>query len=70
MADAADPTAVIVYGSDLIYCYQESKVTGQSGLGATWPGRGLSAMLERHGFAEVGRIESQAGYVVIRAVPT
>ena len=67
-ADAADPTAVIVYGSDLIYCFQESKLAGQPGLGATWPGRGLTAMLARHGFAEIGRVESQAGYVVIRAV--
>ena len=40
-ADAADPTAVIVYGSDLIYCFQESKLAGRPGLGATWPGRGL-----------------------------
>ncbi len=67
--DATDPTAVLLYGSDLIYCFQESKVAGRPGLGATWPGRGLGAMLGRHGFAEVGRIESRAGYVVIRAVP-
>jgi Trans-aconitate methyltransferase len=67
-ADASDPTAVIVYGSDLIYCYQESKVAGRSGMGATWPGRGLGAMLAQHGFAETGRVESQAGYTVIRAV--
>lgn len=70
MADAADPTAVIVYGSDLLYCYQESKVPGRPGMGATWPGRGLGATLERHGLVEHGRVESQAGYVVIRAVPT
>jgi SAM-dependent methyltransferase len=67
-ADAADPTAVIVYGSDLIYCFQESKLAGQPGLGATWPGRGLSEILARHGFAEIGQVESQAGYVVVRAV--
>ena len=48
---------------------EESKVAGRPGLGATWPGRGLGAMLERHRCAEVGHIESRAGYVVIRAVP-
>ena len=42
-ADAADPTAAIVYGSDLIYCFQESKTPGRPGLGATSPGRGLTA---------------------------
>ncbi len=68
--DADDPTATIVYGSDLLYCYQESKVAGGSGLGSTWPGRGLAAMLAEHGFDEVGRVQSQAGYVVIRAVPS
>ena len=41
-ADAADPTAVIVYGSDLVYCFQESKLPGRAGLGSTWPGRGLA----------------------------
>ena len=46
-ADAVDPTAVLVYGSDLIYCYQESKVAGAPGLGATWPGRGLATLLEQ-----------------------
>jgi SAM-dependent methyltransferase len=66
--DADDPSASIVYGSDLLYCYQESKVAGKSGLGSTWPGRGLAAMLVEHGFDEVSRVESQAGYVVIRAV--
>lgn len=70
MADAADPTAVIVYGSDLLYCFQESKVAGRPGMGATWPGRELGATLEQHGFVEQGRLESQAGYVVVRAVPT
>jgi SAM-dependent methyltransferase len=68
--DAADPTAVIVYGSDLMYCFQESKTADGPGLGATWPGRGLAAMLTAHGFREAGRLESQAGYVVIRAEAT
>jgi SAM-dependent methyltransferase len=68
-ADAADPTAVIVYGSDLLYCFQESKVAGRPGLGATWPGRGLDALAAAHGFTESGRVQSQAGYVVIRFVP-
>ena len=66
--DAADPTAIILYGSDLLYCYQESKVGGQPGLGTTWAGRGLTAMLAEHGLVEAGRVESQAGYAVIRAV--
>jgi SAM-dependent methyltransferase len=68
-ADAADPTAVIVYASDLFYCYQESKVAGRPGMGATWAGRGLADLLARHGFAETGRVESAAGYIVIRATP-
>jgi len=68
-ADAADPTAVILYGSDLLYCYQESKVADRPGMGATWAGRGLATMLAAHGLAEAGRIESEAGYVVLRAVP-
>jgi SAM-dependent methyltransferase len=67
--DAADPTAVIVYGSDLAYCYQESRADGGAGLGSTWAGRGLAGMLAAHGFEETGRVESQAGYVVIRAQP-
>lgn len=68
-ADAADPTAILAYGSDLLYCYQESKTAGRPGLGATWPGRGLGAMLEQRGFAVRDRVESRAGYVVIRAMP-
>ena len=67
-ADAADPTAAIVYGSDLIYCFQESKTPGRPGLGATWPGRGLDELAAEHGFREAGSVESQAGYVVIRLV--
>jgi SAM-dependent methyltransferase len=66
--DAADPTAIIQYGSDLLYCYQESKVDGRAGLGATWAGRLLTTMLAAHGLVEVGRVESSAGYLVIRAV--
>jgi SAM-dependent methyltransferase len=65
--DAADPTAVLVYGSDLIYCYQESKVAGRPGLGATWPGRGLATLLEQHGFAVRDEVASKAGYLVVRA---
>ncbi len=69
MTDAADPTSPIIYGCDLLYCYQESTIAGRPGTGATWPGRGLGAMLLDHGFSEVGRVTSQAGYVVVRAVP-
>jgi SAM-dependent methyltransferase len=67
-ADASDPTAAIVYGSDLIYCFQESKTPGTPGLGATWPGRGLTALAAEHGFRQAGNVESQAGYNVIRLV--
>lgn len=69
-ADAADPAAVIVYGSDLIYCYQESKTAGNPGQRASWPGRGLEALLATHGFTSTGRVASRAGYVVDRLVPT
>lgn len=69
ITDAADPTSLIIYGCDLLYCYQESKLAGRTGTGATWPGRGLERMLADHGFSETGRVASQAGYVVIRAVP-
>lgn len=69
VVDGADPTAVIVYASDLMYCYQESRADGGAGLGSTWAGRGLDEMLASHGFKEVGRIESKAGYVVVRAQP-
>jgi SAM-dependent methyltransferase len=68
--DAADPTSPIIYGCDLLYCYQESTVAGRPGTGAVWPARELGAMLLDHGFSEVGRVTSQAGYVVVRAVPT
>ena len=68
--DASDPTAVIVYGSDLIYCFQESKTAGMPGLGATWPGRGLKALLDQHGFVAASRVESRAGYTVLRLIPT
>jgi len=68
-ADAMDPTAVLVYGSDLMYCFQESKTAGNAGMGATWPGRGLAAILAAHGFTEAGRVDSEAGYIVVRALP-
>lgn len=70
MKDAEDPTAVILYGSDLMYCYQESKLAGRPGMGATWAGRGMNDLLARHGIIETGRVESRAGYVVIRATPS
>ena len=66
--DAADPTAVIVYGSDLLYCFQESKTAATTGLGATWAGRDMARFLGEHGFREAARVESQAGYLVVRAV--
>jgi hypothetical protein len=69
MTDAADPTSPIIYGCEVLYCYQESKLPGRPEMGASWPARGLGAMLAGHGLAEARRVESQAGYVVIRAVP-
>ncbi len=66
--DAADPTAIIVYGSDLLYCFQESKTAESDGLGATWAGRELDAFLRAHGFDPVGRVDSTMGYAVVRAV--
>ncbi len=69
VTDASDPTAAILYGSDLVYCYQESKVAGRPGMGQTWAGRGLADLLERHRFVEVGRVTSAAGYEVVRALP-
>ncbi|MEI7744577.1 MAG: class I SAM-dependent methyltransferase [Chloroflexota bacterium] len=68
--DGKGPMGILMYGSDLIYCYQESKTAGVPGLGATWPPRGLAAMLREHRFDEVARVSSQAGYEVIRARPS
>jgi hypothetical protein len=53
-----------------MYCYQESKLAGRPGMGATWAGRGMDDLLARHGIIETGRVESRAGYVVIRATPS
>jgi hypothetical protein len=49
---------------------KESKTPDGPGLGATWPGRGLDTLLAAHGFTEAGRVASQAGYVVLPAIPT
>jgi hypothetical protein len=49
-ADAADPTAIRTYGSNLVYCLQEGLADGGAGLGATWSGQGLGALLADHGF--------------------
>lgn len=68
-ADAADPSAILTYGSDLMYCYQESKTAGNAGLGASWPGRGLRALLDACGFQVAGEVPSGAGYTITRAVP-
>ena len=67
--DAADPFAIIVYGSNLLYCFQESLPDGGAGLGATWAGRHLAAFLAENGFSVAGTHISDAGYVVTRAVP-
>ncbi len=67
--DAADPSAIIAYGSDLLYCFQESKADGGAGLGTTWAGDHLVAFLLEHGFSVVGTHASPVGYLVTRAVP-
>ncbi len=69
VADAADPLAIIVYGSNLLYCLQESKADGGAGLGATWAPQHLEPFLAANGFAIAGTHESDAGYVLTRAVP-
>jgi SAM-dependent methyltransferase len=68
MADASDPLAVIMYASNLLYCFQESKAEGGAGLGVTWAPRHLESLLSAHGFTIAGSHESGAGYVVTRAV--
>jgi len=68
--DAADPMGILMYGSDLLYCFQESKADGGVGLGATWAGDGLEGLLAEHGFGIAATHVSDAGYAVVRAVPT
>lgn len=67
--DAADPFAIIVYGSNLLYCFQESLPDGGAGLGATWAGQDLEPFLAKHGFSVAATHISEAGYAVTRAVP-
>jgi hypothetical protein len=67
--DAADPFAIIVYGSNLLYCFQEGKADGGAGLGATWSGQHLEAFLAEHRFGVAATHVSEAGYAVTRAVP-
>jgi SAM-dependent methyltransferase len=69
MADASDPFGIIVYGSDLLYCFQESKANGGAGLGATWAPRHLNDLLAERGFEVAATHASDAGYLVTRAVP-
>ncbi len=67
--DAADPSAILVYGSNLLYCFQEGMPDGGAGLGATWSGKHLAAFLAEHGFSLAATHVSEAGYAVTRAVP-
>ena len=53
-ADAADPAAILAYGSDLLYCYQESKVAGSPGMGS------LSARSEASATPFINKISSWA----------
>ena len=69
MADAADPLAIIVYGSSLLYCLQESKAADGAGLGATWAPQHLGPLLAANGYSIAGTHESDAGYIVTRAIP-
>ena len=43
---------------------------GGVGLGATWAGDGLEGLLAEHGFGIAATHVSDAGYAVVRAVPT
>lgn len=67
-ADAADPTAILTYGSNLVYCLQEGLAGGGAGLGATWSGQGLGALLADHGFGVEATYVSPVGYALTRAV--
>jgi SAM-dependent methyltransferase len=67
---AADPTAVITYGCDLVYCLQEGLADGGAGLGATYGGPAFRRLLSDHGFAVEKAHVSPVGYEVLRAVPT
>jgi hypothetical protein len=68
--DAADPMGILMYGSDLLYCFQESKADGGVGLGATWAGDGLEGLLVEQRFGIAATHVSDAGYAVVRAIPT
>ncbi len=68
-SDAADPTAMIMYGCDLVYCFQESAADSGAGLGATWSGGHLERFLADHGFRTIASTTSEAGYTLTRAVP-
>jgi len=67
--DASDPSAILVYGSNLLYCFQEGMTDGGAGLGATWSGQHLEAFLIEHDFRIAATHVSDAGYVVTRAIP-
>jgi SAM-dependent methyltransferase len=69
MTDASDPLGIIVYGSNLLYCFQESKADGGVGLGATWAPMHLEPLLTQHGFEVTATHASDAGYLVTRAAP-
>ena len=66
---SADPTAIITYGGDLLYCLQERLADGGAGLGATYGGPALRRLLAEHGFTVGGTHVSPVGYEVLRAIP-
>jgi SAM-dependent methyltransferase len=67
---AADPSAIITYGCDLLYCLQEGLADGGAGLGATCGSAALRQLLADHGYVVEGAHVSSVGYEVMRAVPS
>jgi len=67
--DAADPGAILTYGSNLLYCLQEGLAAGGAGLGATTGSEALGTLLADHGFGVEATHLSPVGYALTRAVP-
>ena len=68
-AALADPTAIITYGGDLVYCLQEGLADGGAGFGGTFGGPALRRLLAAYGFAVVATYVQPVGYELTRAVP-
>ena len=64
--DVADPFAVVVYASGLLYCLQESLSAG--GVHSNADGSGwIEAALAEAGFTGIAVTPSETGYAVITA---